>query len=329
VSKRKSIGYITDDQHTGIPQMADIESRLLGEIPQVSHAMLAYGLSMWAFMRFVTRRTQSSALFPVCLLVHRPLFATWANALQDKCAHAILNMRNRQKRAAILHELGWKMRWSTLLTAEAIMMHKRAHTFDKYKHFVPILEVASTTRTTWTAHVVAVNDQWRLHKIGSRLPVHAKSVQAAKDQLKMQKKSIVIPAAISHDDEVWWSLPTQREALQEIRPGWTVSAAISSGCSLHDSQRWAQLRMQGHFTRNTAHPDSSDETCRICKGGMLESERHLMLECPGCMPTFVEFCHEHSFALGPEAGEDWVAQVLGCCEYENLPFLVQLTGTLS
>jgi hypothetical protein len=55
----------------------------------------------------------------------------------------------------------------------------------------------------------------------------------------------------------------------------------------------------------------------------------LLLECPGSLPTIVEFCVNNSFALGPAAGDNWVAQALGCCVHEHLGAFVMLAGTLS
>ena len=325
-SKRASLGYVTDDRHSGIPQMAEIEHKLLGNIPRVINVMSTHGLSMWSLIRYITRRTKSSALFPMVLLVHRQQFASWANALQDKCAHALLDLTGRHKRAVLMHEFGWKIRWSTMTIVEAIMMYKRAYTFDKYKEIVPILEISSHHNGTWATYVISTNDQMRMTNIKARLPTHAASTNAAKALLSQQKKTVVHPAAARFEQETWWAQHAQLEAMTEIRAGWTLVEAAAQGCSVYDAQKWAQLRIQNRFTQMS---DPQEGTCRICKLNHQEDARHLLLVCSGTMPDIVEFCCTFEYAIGPSGGERWLAQVLGCCCPDQLRTFVELVGRIS
>ena len=66
----------------------------------------------------------------------------------------------------------------------------------------------------------------------------------------------------------------------------------------------------------------------MCGTSAIETAHHLLLECPGSLPAITVFCATHSFALGPSAGGDWKAQVLGCCPIDHLKSFVELVGAL-
>ena len=95
--------------------------------------MEAMDLTYSALLRYITRRTEKSALFGLSLLVHEPTFTTWADALGGNMFRRLLGLVRPICRAALLQEHRQTSRMSTDGWIDAIMVLSRVEAYEKYR----------------------------------------------------------------------------------------------------------------------------------------------------------------------------------------------------
>ena len=181
-----------------------------------------------------------------------------------------------------------------------------------------------THPSTWTSAVMQTMTTWEVAPFATEVTANDRSSKEQRKRvLKEYRKTQVEPKANQFDKLTWWPKQTNFSCA----PGWTVSAAAETGASLRNLQAWAQLRLQGKFTRVRSSIGAANcNSCRLCADGVPETAHHLLLHCPGTEAEEVRTKQVTTLPFGREAGAAWLSQSLGACPPSDLVHYVHMVG---
>jgi len=134
-------------------------------------------------------------------------------------------------------------------------------------------------------------------------------------ELHSHAHTVILPALRASEQRVWFACPKNMQHWRSFSPdAWTVASLSPWGITIKDAQAWAQLKLQGYFSRKDGHPGPS-VPCGFCNDSVLETTEHMFLSCPRVHAlleaVLLSACHETRLSVGSklEHAEDvlpWV-----------------------
>ena len=268
-----------------------------------------------------------------CTLVISPV--TWlgskkrADSLQHKYLRRLLRLHGPVPRCILLseHDIGRRLS----VDLDAIMLWNRIMTYPKYNRVLQACELAAKHKGTWTAHVVKMMKNCGVITVSLKFRgVGNKPHKGQKHTLQRYRKEHVLPALTAWDKNTWWGAQAQREHMSKLPlEGFSVIAASNTGASIAAVRHWAQLKLQGYFSRpGVVEPRHDDpRRCQLCLGSVQESAKHLLVDCPGTdsieREALLMLPPSAQADVGRRIGATWAQYVLGQCGEGELPVMIE------
>ena len=328
--QHRGLAMIMHENLSRSAQFQDIERRLLFHILKAKAAIVTLGLSFQALVRYATTRSQKSALYTCCVMINATGFTVWINSLQEKAMRRMLGLRRRLPRVILMKELGIDLRWSTQFQMDAVMLYQRLCLNPRNAYALPILEEASKYDATWITAVKNLQTNWEIHTMRSTCDMEA-STSGRKYRIKKFKVEAVKPAVLAWEDRQFWHAQIQTVQLHNAPIGLTVTDAAALGVPAVSVQVWAQLRLQGFFSKaSDGSNNPGPSKCALCGDpNELETAEHLLSACDATA-TDVESARTAMSAAGRHLvdGYVWTLFVLGNCPKTDLPYCIGLVDTI-
>ena len=137
VPERKVLGFMMPPGALGEAHKAQMETKLLRRITQDVAEMETLGLSYATLHRRILRRTLSSALYGMSLVVHTSGYDAWADHLHDTALRRLLGLTRPTARAVLLQEHGCQLRLSCVGWLDAISLWARVSTYAQHEIGMP------------------------------------------------------------------------------------------------------------------------------------------------------------------------------------------------
>ena len=111
--------------------------------------------------------------------------------------------------------------------------------------------------------------------------------------------------------------------------GRTAMDAAAVGANIEEVRRWAQLKVQGCFSRGGRGHHGEPLPCRLCDSGVPETAVHLLLDCPGALALEAAVVGQQEGWLGRAGGAAWAQLVLGGVEKRGLRNAVRYVAQIA
>ncbi|CAE7837306.1 unnamed protein product [Symbiodinium sp. CCMP2592] len=271
------LGISLDTRFDGAAHLQLIMSRGPGRMKCLLAELINLGMPMQALLTSMRTRMTPAATFGIELVVQVPYADKHLNALQAKWLRTALGCYS-VPRIVMMAELGIQDRLSATAWARALMLRRRGRLDPRYAQEEEIFKLAESCPSSWASAV-------KTKEIELKLPLVPQgcddvSIKQLKSKLHSHARTVVLPAIRDNERRMWFDNPKNLQHWKSFSPdAWRVASLSWWGIMIKDAQAWAQLKLQGYFSRQDGHAGPS-VPCSFCNEDVLETTDHLFLSCP-------------------------------------------------
>ena len=229
---------------------------------------------------------------------------------------------------------------STDLIIDAIGLWNRIGIYSKYKRTHAVCQRAQLIDKSWSTYVTSKMKQRGVINAKQKYQsISLRSQSMQKMLLRRYQKEHVRPAMRRWENTTWWKAADQIRYIESRPEGEaTVMQAARTASTIRAVQHWAQLKLQGFFSREDAKDDDNFAVqagrFRLCNGCEVEDARHLLLECPGTQKIehyAVQMMRSRGAEekIGRGGGSLWIKRVFGSDGAEDLPIMVEMVDQMA
>ena len=306
------LGISLDTRFDGGAHLQLLMSRGPGRMKCLLAELINLGMPMQALLTSMRTRMTPAATFGIELVVQVPYADKLLNALQAKWLRSALGCHS-VPRVVMMAELGIQDRLSATAWARALMLRRRSHLDPRYAQEDEIFKLAESCPSSWASAV-----KRKEIELGLATVPHGcddASTKQLKAKLHSHAHTVILPAIRASEHRLWYACPKNIQHWRSFPPdAWTVASLSLWGVTIKDAQAWAQLKLQGYFSRQDGHAGPS-VPCSFCNDDLLETTEHMFLSCPRVHAmldaVLLSACHETRLSVGSklEHAEDvlpWV-----------------------